>query len=117
MKGGHFVARGARAKGAARNNPMLPLRVDRLRAAQQLDGRAWPDIARHLGTTHPRLFHLTRANGPIQRRCRRKLRDGFVKLFDVDRAWLSGETDALRYVVTADATTLNLQPSVESRWS
>lgn len=96
---------------------MVSIRVDRLRAAQQLDGRSWPDIARVLGTTHPRLFHLTHGKGPVQRRCRRKLLDGFVKLFGLDGDWLSGQTDALRYVVTADAATLNLHPGAESRWS
>ncbi len=100
---------------------MVAIRVDRLRAAQLLDGRPWPEIARSLKTTHPRLFHLTNGDGPDQRRCRRSLRDGFAGLFGVDRRWLSGETDALAYVLAADASIVCLDPNgrrrVETRWS
>ncbi len=107
-------------RGARRANPMVPIRVDRLQAAQQLDGRPWPAIARALGTTHPRLFHLTQPGGPVQRKCRSTLREGFSKLLDVARAWLSGETESLQYVVSADAAIVDLNPGrnwVGARWS
>ena len=95
----------------SRKGSMVPIRVDRLRAAQGLDGRSWPDIARALKTTHQRLYHLTTVEGPVQRRCRERLRDGFASLFDVPAEWLSGQTDALRWVLTADATVVNLSQS------
>ena len=46
---------------------MVPIRVDRLRAAQELDGRSWPDIARALDTQHQRLYHLSTGPGRAQR--------------------------------------------------
>jgi hypothetical protein len=82
--------------------------VDRLRAASTLDARSWPEVAAELGTTHQRLYHLTSAEGPAQRRCRQDLRDGFATLFAVLPEWLSGTTDALPYVVSADATAVAL---------
>ena len=82
----------------------MPIRVDRLRAAQQLDGRTWSEIAGPLATTHQRLYHLSAGEGPTLRRCRRELRDGFASLLDVPPEWLSGETDALPSVPSADAT-------------
>ncbi len=87
---------------------MVPIRVDRLRAAQELDGRSWPEIARALETTHQRLYHLSTLEGPNLRRCRQHLRDGFAKELDVPAEWLSGQTDALRYVPSADATVISL---------
>ena len=89
-------------------DPLVPIRVDRLRAAQQLDGRSWPDIARALGTTHQQLYHLSTGEGSEQRRCRQSLRDRFAQLFEVPPEWLSGQTDALPYVLTADATVISL---------
>jgi hypothetical protein len=83
---------------------MVPIRVDRLRAARDLDGRSWPEVARALGTTHQRLYHLTTADGSAQRRCRQGIRDGFARLFAVPAEWLSGQTDALPYAISADAT-------------
>lgn len=95
--------------------PLVPIRVDRLRAAQTLDGRPWPEIARGLNTTHPKLFHLTHGEGPSQRRCRQKLRDGLASLLGLDRRWLSGETESLSYVVTADAGIVDVSPG--ERWT
>lgn len=89
---------------------MVPIRVDRLRAAQQLDGRTWSEIAAELGTTHQRLYHLAAGKGPSLRRCRQSLRDGFARLLDVKADWLSGQTDALAAVVSADATVVALGP-------
>ncbi len=77
-------------------------------AAQELDGRSWPDIARALGTKHQLLYHLSTGQGPKSRRCRQGLRDGFAELFEVLPEWLSGQTDALPYVLTADATVVSL---------
>jgi hypothetical protein len=87
---------------------MVPIRVDRLRAAAALDHRSWPEIAAALDTTHQRLYHLSSAEGPVQRRCRQGLRDAFARLFAVPVEWLSGQTDALRYVLSADATVIAL---------
>lgn len=92
-------------------DPLVPIRVDRLRAAQQLDGRGWPDIARALGTTHQQLYHLSTGGRLEHRRCRQSLRDGFAQLFEVLPEWLSGQTDALTYVLTADATVVNVSGS------
>lgn len=92
-------------------DPLVPIRVDRLRAAQELDGRGWPEVARAIGTTHQRLYHLSTGEGPSQRRCRLSLRDGFAQFFEVDPDWLSGQTDSLRYVLSADASIVNLSES------
>lgn len=67
------------------------------------------------------MFHLTHGEGAAPRKCRRSLRDGLARQLGLDRAWLSGETEALKYVVTADAAVVNLDPSVSGhvvpRWS
>ncbi len=95
-------------RGNRQRGSMVPIRVDRLRAAQGLDGRSWPEVARALGTTHQRLYHLSTGEGLEHRRCRQSLRDGFATEFDVSAEWLSGQTDALTYVLTADATVVNV---------
>jgi hypothetical protein len=46
--------------------------------------------------------------GPDLRRCRQSLRDGFAGELEVPAEWLSGQTDALRYVLSADATVISL---------
>jgi hypothetical protein len=56
--------------------------------------------------------------GPVQRRCRQSLRNRFAALFAVPPDWLSGETDALTYVLSADATIIALpfpEPEREER--
>jgi hypothetical protein len=54
------------------------------------------------------LYHLSTGEGLEHRRCRQSLRDGFATEFDVSAEWLSGQTDALTYVLTADATVVSL---------
>ncbi len=103
-----------------KRDPMVPIRVDRLRAGQRLGGRSWPDIARELGTTHPRLFHLTHGEGTNQRRCRRSVRDGLARTLRLDLSWLAGDTPGLHYVLSEDASIVDLSPGhnwAAPRWS
>lgn len=115
-KGRESVTKARRSTSNPGRTRLVPIRVDRLRAAQKLDGRPWPDIARALGTSYPRLYHLTDKAGPDHRRCRRPVFDGFVKELRVDRPWLSGDTDALPYVVTSDAAVVDIDPAQRGTW-
>jgi hypothetical protein len=84
--------------------PLVNFRVDRLRAAQSLSGMTWSEIAKALGTKHQNVYHLARRRGRARRRCHQVLRDGLARVLRVPVEWLSGETDALAHVRSADAS-------------
>ena len=72
-----------------RDNPLAPIRPDRLRAALSVKGLSVRSAADKLGIPNSTLHYIL-AGGP-KRRCRQHLRLDLAALLDLPEGWLAGD--------------------------
>src|SRR5258705_8190331 len=73
-------------RGKHREDPMVPLHADRLRAALDQDGRGVAEVAKAVHASKQRLHHLAQR----ARRCRASLRRALARTLRVPEPFLAG---------------------------